>query len=118
MLKVGLVGVGGISGAHIPAWDEMDNAELVAICDKDTSRVKTLADRYGFKDYAVYDDMFKAIVHDIALHIAASNPQYVTKEEVPADVVEKEKEIAREKARQEGKPEAIAEKIDSEYNYP
>ena len=33
MLKVGLVGVGGISGAHIPAWEEMKNAELVATCD-------------------------------------------------------------------------------------
>ena len=33
MLKIGLVGVGGISGAHIPAWDGMENAELVALCD-------------------------------------------------------------------------------------
>ena len=33
MLKVGLVGVGGISGAHIPVWEEMENAELVALCD-------------------------------------------------------------------------------------
>ena len=33
MLKIGLVGVGGISGAHIPAWEEMENAELVALCD-------------------------------------------------------------------------------------
>ena len=33
MLKVGLVGVGGISGAHIPAWEAMEDAELVALCD-------------------------------------------------------------------------------------
>lgn len=33
MLKIGLVGVGGISGAHIPAWEEMEGAELVALCD-------------------------------------------------------------------------------------
>ncbi|MBE6794959.1 MAG: Gfo/Idh/MocA family oxidoreductase [Ruminococcaceae bacterium] len=33
MLKIGLVGVGGISGAHIPAWEAMENAELVALCD-------------------------------------------------------------------------------------
>ncbi len=33
MLKIGLVGVGGISGAHIPAWESMENAELVALCD-------------------------------------------------------------------------------------
>ena len=35
MLKVGLVGVGGISGAHIPAWDKMENVELVALCERD-----------------------------------------------------------------------------------
>ena len=33
MLKVGLCGVGGISGAHIPAWEAMEDAELVALCD-------------------------------------------------------------------------------------
>ena len=33
MLKVGLVGVGGISGAHIPCWEQMEDAELVALCD-------------------------------------------------------------------------------------
>lgn len=33
MLKVGLVGVGGISGAHIPAWQSMEDVELVALCD-------------------------------------------------------------------------------------
>ena len=33
MLKVAVVGVGGISGAHIPAWEEMKDAELVALCD-------------------------------------------------------------------------------------
>ena len=33
MLKVGLIGVGGISGAHIPAWDSMEDVELVALCD-------------------------------------------------------------------------------------
>ena len=33
MLKVGLVGVGGISGAHIPAWKNLEGVELVALCD-------------------------------------------------------------------------------------
>lgn len=33
MLKVALVGVGGISGAHIPAWEHMKDVELVALCD-------------------------------------------------------------------------------------
>ena len=33
MLKIGLVGVGGISGSHIPAWDAMEDTKLVALCD-------------------------------------------------------------------------------------
>ncbi len=62
-------------------------------------------------DFVAKGDMFKSIVHDIALHIAASNPSYVTKEEVPADVIEKEKAILRAQALEEGKPEKIVDKM-------
>ena len=62
-------------------------------------------------DFVSKGDMFKALVHDIALHIAASNPSYVTKEEVPADVIEKEKAILRAQALEEGKPEKIVDKM-------
>ena len=62
-------------------------------------------------DFVAKGDMFKSIVHDIALHIAASNPTYVTKEEVPADVIEKEKAILRAQALEEGKPEKIVDKM-------
>ena len=44
MLKIGLVGVGGISGAHIPAWLEMENAQLIAICDIRTERLEKYPD--------------------------------------------------------------------------
>ena len=44
MLKVALVGVGGISGAHIPAWESMDDAELVAICDIRPERMEKYPD--------------------------------------------------------------------------
>ena len=44
-------------------------------------------------DFVARGDAFKELVHDIALHIAASNPQYLSKEDVPANVLEKEKEI-------------------------
>ena len=49
--------------------------------------------------------------HDIAMHIAAANPNYVKPEDVPAEVLEKEKEIYREQLNYEKKPEAIIEKI-------
>ena len=51
------------------------------------------------------------IAKDIAMHVAAAAPQYVRREEVAADVLEREKDIYRDKARQSGKPENIVEKI-------
>ena len=62
-------------------------------------------------DFVSRGDQFKELVHDIALHIAAANPSYVTKEEVPADVIEKEKEILKAQAIEEGKPANIVERM-------
>ncbi len=62
-------------------------------------------------DFVARGDQFKELVHDIALQIAAANPLYVTKEEVPADVIEKEKEILKAQALEEGKPANIVEKM-------
>jgi len=50
MLKVGLVGVGGISGAHIPAWDGMADAELVAVCDVRPKQMEKYADKRRYTD--------------------------------------------------------------------
>ena len=52
-----------------------------------------------------------ALIKDIAMHIAASNPVCVAEEDVPADVLEKEKKILREQALESGKPEDIVEKM-------
>jgi len=54
---------------------------------------------------------FKTLVRDIAMQIAAANPQFVSKEEVPAEVLEKERSIQRERALNEGKPEKMVDKI-------
>ncbi len=56
-------------------------------------------------------DEFKSLVRDIAMQVAAAHPQYVSKEEVPSGVLEKEREIQRDRARGEGKPEKMLEKI-------
>lgn len=58
-----------------------------------------------------YDGANAETAHDIAVHIAAFSPQYLTRDEVPADVVAKEREIAAETAKNEGKPEAALPKI-------
>ena len=62
-------------------------------------------------DFVAKNDGFKNFVRDIAMHIAATNPLYITKEEVPAEEVEKEKQILRNQALNEGKPEKIIDKM-------
>ncbi len=62
-------------------------------------------------DFVARGDQFKNLAHDICLHIAASNPTYLTSAEVPAEVLTKEKEILRAQAIAEGKPEKIVDKM-------
>lgn len=62
-------------------------------------------------DFVAKTDDFKALVKDIAMQIAASNPAYVRREEVPAEVIEHEKEVLRAQALNEGKPANIVEKM-------
>ncbi len=57
------------------------------------------------------NEEFKTMAKDIAMHVAAAKPEYSSREEVPAEVLEKEKEIIKAQAVNEGKPEAIAEKM-------
>ena len=62
-------------------------------------------------DFAARSAEFQALVKDIAMHIAAQNPLYVKRDEVPPEVLEKEKEIYKDQARGSGKPEHIIDKI-------
>lgn len=62
-------------------------------------------------DFVAKNEGFKNFVKDVAMHIAAANPLYVTKEEVPMEEIEKEKEILRAQALNEGKPEKIIDKM-------
>ena len=62
-------------------------------------------------DFVARSEKFRELAHEIALQIAAASPNYVTEEEIPADVLEHEAEIARARAKEEGKPDNVAEKI-------
>ncbi|EJY55618.1 translation elongation factor Ts [Alicyclobacillus hesperidum URH17-3-68] len=62
-------------------------------------------------DFVAKNDDFRTFVKDIAMHIAAANPLYVRREEVPAEVVQKEREILRAQTLNEGRPENIVDKI-------
>jgi elongation factor Ts len=56
-------------------------------------------------------DALQGFVRDVAMHSAAAAPAYVSRDQVPADVLEREKEVYRAKAKESGKPDAIIEKI-------
>ena len=62
-------------------------------------------------DFVARNELFKEMVHDIALHIAASAPRYVRPEDVPEDVVSKEKALIMAELKESGKPENMLEKI-------
>ncbi|HSK68282.1 MAG TPA: translation elongation factor Ts [Candidatus Limnocylindria bacterium] len=62
-------------------------------------------------DFVAHTDAFKNLCHDLALQIAASNPQFVSREEVPMENLAKEKEILRVQALNEGKPEKIVDRM-------
>jgi elongation factor Ts len=62
-------------------------------------------------DFAAKNEEFREFVKDVAMHIAASKPEYIRREEVPSDRIEKEKEILRAQALNEGKPEKIVDKM-------
>lgn len=62
-------------------------------------------------DFAAKNEDFRRMVRDLGMQIAAMNPRWVAKEDVPADELEKERQIVRNQALNEGKPEKIVDKI-------
>lgn len=62
-------------------------------------------------DFVAKTDNFRSLVADVAMHIAAAAPRYLSRIEVPAEVIEKEKDVYREQLKNEGKPAEMIEKI-------
>ncbi|MDI9489917.1 MAG: translation elongation factor Ts [Clostridiaceae bacterium] len=62
-------------------------------------------------DFAAKNEEFRQMVKDIAMQVASMNPAYLSREDIPEDVLENEREIARNQALNEGKPEHIVDKI-------
>jgi len=62
-------------------------------------------------DFVAKTEDFQAFVKNIAMHIAATNPQYIRREEIPTEVLEREKEIYRTQALESGKPAKVIDKI-------
>ncbi len=62
-------------------------------------------------DFVAKTDEFKQLVHDVAMQIAAAKPEYISRSEVPDSEIEREKNVLRAQALEEGKPEKIIEKM-------
>jgi elongation factor Ts len=62
-------------------------------------------------DFVARTPEFQSLVKDVAMHVAAASPMYVTKEDVPAEVLDKEKEIYKSQAAAQGKPAQVQDKI-------
>lgn len=74
-------------------------------------RIGVLIEVNSETDFVSKTDQFQEFVRDMAMQVAAANPKYVSKEEVPEEEVEKEKHILIQQAMNEGKPEHIAQKM-------
>ncbi|AOT68249.1 translation elongation factor Ts [Geosporobacter ferrireducens] len=74
-------------------------------------RIGVLVEVNSETDFVAKNEEFKKFVKDVAMQIAASNPQYIRREEIAEDVINKEREILRVQALNEGKPEKIVDKM-------
>lgn len=76
-----------------------------------TGKIGVMVELKCESDFVAKTEQFAALAKDLAMHVAASAPRWVSPEDVPQDVVEKEKEIYMTQAKEAGKPDKILEKI-------
>ena len=84
---------------------------VVEVYEHPGGRVGVMVELNCETDFVARNEQFLALAHDLALHIAAMNPQYLNAEDVPSEELDREIAVLRAQALAEGKPEAIAEKI-------
>lgn len=75
------------------------------------NKISAMVKLYCETDFVARNEDFKELAKDIAMHISAMNPKYLSPENVPVEMVEKEKEIWTEQLKSEGKPQEIMDKI-------
>ncbi|MER3401201.1 MAG: translation elongation factor Ts [Thermoflexus sp.] len=75
------------------------------------NRVGVLLELNCETDFVARTSEFQQLAHDLLLQIAAANPRYIRREDIPAEVLERERQIYLKEALHEGKPPSIAEKI-------
>ncbi len=91
--------------------DRQTSNGMVELYSHGNGRVGVMVEVNCETDFVARSEQFVKFAHEIALQVAAAAPKYIKEEDIPADVLEKETEIAIGRAKEEGKPEAILEKI-------
>ena len=84
---------------------------LIELYTHPGNRVGVILELNCETDFVARNEAFAELAHDLALHIAAMSPKYISSDEVPQDELDREGEVLRNQALAEGKPEQIVEKI-------
>lgn len=100
----------GMATAAKRADREASNG-MVELYSHGGGRVGVMVEVNCETDFVARSEQFRNLAHEIALQIAASSPKYIKAEEIPASELEHESEIARARAKEEGKPENVTAKI-------
>ncbi len=120
--KRALEEVGGDMEKAIDALRVAGAAKAAKKSDRVTAEGKVFSYTHGDKlavlvevlcetDFVARNERFVAFGQDLAMHIAAIAPQYVSRDQVPTDIIDREKAVYREQLTQEGKPAEMIEKI-------
>lgn len=100
----------GLADAEKRAGRETGNGRL-ELYDHGDGRVGVMVEINCETDFVARTDDFRTFTHEIALQIAAASPKWISAAEVPEEIIAGEKEIARKRALDEGKPENVIERI-------
>ncbi len=84
---------------------------IIATYIHNNNKVGVLLDLRTVTDFVARNEEFHVLAKEICMQVAASNPQYVNIEDVPADVIDREKDIYRAQMKESGKPANVIEKI-------
>jgi len=91
--------------------DRQASQGVVELYSHGNGRVGVMVEVNSETDFVGRSETFRTFAHELALQIAASAPRYIREEDIPADVIEHESQIAAAKAREEGKAEAVIPRI-------
>ena len=91
--------------------DRTASEGVIELYSHGNGRVGVMVEVNCETDFVARSEAFRKFAHEIALQIAATSPQYIREDEIPADVIERESQIAAARAREDGKPETIIPRI-------